>query len=301
MAGQLADGHRAAHVQRGLAAGLRQRAGTVGDGGVEVEGVGEVEPTGHRGQPVLATGHVVGDVEAAAVGGGQALPFGLGGHEPHGRGGDEPVELGGADPAGHGGDLVVDKPGRLDGEGRGAGGDPAGLPCRHLTAVDELPQPGEAVAQLERLPDQRAAGVGGAAQRGRQLGHAGLINLWCTGTRERNPGGAALPGGLGDVLDRRVQVGPRGRVRQDGGSGGVLRGTGGTDVRQQRCGVGAARAHTGNLRRGTDSSRSCVRICGQLGTCPVEADRPSLNRRRCRSPRWELGRSPRPSAAATRT
>ena len=52
MAGEVAGGHRAAYVEGLGAAGEPELLGATGDGGVEVEGVGEVELGLHEGGAV---------------------------------------------------------------------------------------------------------------------------------------------------------------------------------------------------------------------------------------------------------
>jgi hypothetical protein len=93
----------------------------VGEGVVEVEGVGDVDlGLDPQGAGVVDVVGVDGDVAGvhrevavlgigSGVGGGEVVAFdGLG---------DEAVELRGPDPAGDGGDLGVDEPRRLGGEG----------------------------------------------------------------------------------------------------------------------------------------------------------------------------------------
>ena len=61
--------------------------------------------------------------------------------------GDQPVGDDGAEAAvGAGGEPLVDPAGADQGQGVGLLGDPAGLPGRHLQAVDAFPEQGEAVA-----------------------------------------------------------------------------------------------------------------------------------------------------------
>ena len=61
--------------------------------------------------------------------------------------GDEAVGDDGAEGAvGARREPLVDPPGADQGQGVGLSGDPAGLPGRHLQALDSFPQLGEAVA-----------------------------------------------------------------------------------------------------------------------------------------------------------
>ena len=78
-AGDLADRDRAAHVQRVLGPEVLQGGGGVGDGGLEVEGVGEVEGAVDLRGAVEAVEVVAAgvDLEPAAVGGGLSPGLGL--------------------------------------------------------------------------------------------------------------------------------------------------------------------------------------------------------------------------------
>ncbi len=107
-AGEVPHRGRPADVQRvGGPEGLEVlRAGT--DGGIEVEGVGDVELTPHRRRP--AQGGVGGvDVEAPPVRGRPAAVLGLLGHEPRDGLLDEPVEDVGPDLVRHGRDVGIDE------------------------------------------------------------------------------------------------------------------------------------------------------------------------------------------------
>ena len=55
-------------------------------------------------------------------------------------------------------------------------GDPAGLPHRHLTGQDSLPDPGEPVGELDRVPQVPAPGVGGVPDRQRELRDRALVD-----------------------------------------------------------------------------------------------------------------------------
>ena len=86
--------------------------GVVGDRGLQVEGVGEVEVPVHP-DPAGHTHLGQGDVEVPGLGGRE--PFGLQGFgvEPCFGFPDQPVELGGPDLVGHVRDVGVDERRRL--------------------------------------------------------------------------------------------------------------------------------------------------------------------------------------------
>ena len=99
---QLASGDRpeglgAAYIQRLGRPERLQRLGTLGHGGVEVEGISHIQGAPDVGVPV-ETGAGLPDVERPAVRGGLAAALGLLGHELGDRGLDQPVELTDAEP-----------------------------------------------------------------------------------------------------------------------------------------------------------------------------------------------------------
>ena len=142
---------------------LLQGLGAGGDGGVEVEGVGEVELAVHgAGAPQRGLPGV--DGEAAAVGGLAAAAFGLLGHEPADRLRDEPVELGGADLVRDVGDVEVDVRGGLHRQGDGFAGDPAGPPGGQVALGHPGPDAAEPVPEFDGLAEVGLAGLGGHAR-----------------------------------------------------------------------------------------------------------------------------------------
>jgi hypothetical protein len=140
-AGEVPDRGGPAHVQRLGGAEVLERLGAGGDGGVEVEGVGQVELAVH-GAGAGQRGLVGVEGEVAAVGGLAAAAFGLLGHEPADGLLDEPVDLGGADLVRGVRDVVVDVRGGLDRQDEGLPGDPAGPPRRQVALDDPGPDPG---------------------------------------------------------------------------------------------------------------------------------------------------------------
>ena len=77
---------------------------------------------------------------------------------------------GGGVPAGGHGEVPVHEPDRLGRQGGGLGGDPAGLPRLQPTVLDQVPQPRQPVAELDRLGDQpQPRGVGEAQGGGQGL------------------------------------------------------------------------------------------------------------------------------------
>ena len=88
--------------------------------------------------------------------------------------------------------------------------DPAGPPGLEVTGLHPCPAAGQSVLQLDRRRNQRPAGVGGAADRERELGDAELRDQRRTlaGQREAGVAGRGDPGGcLVDRL-RWVLLGP---------------------------------------------------------------------------------------------
>ncbi|CAM3798774.1 hypothetical protein NOZE110980_15630 [Nocardioides zeicaulis] len=216
-------------AERGRRAQRLQGRGTVGDGGVEVVGVGEVELGLHPHQAVVVDvagveGDVTGVVVEVLVGfevlvvltrlefgsrvDAEVVPLdGLG---------DEPVELRSPDLACDGRDLGVDPPGRLGGErGKRVNGGLGHQPCpprRDLAGVNLAPQPRQPMAQLEGVPDQLLRRRGRDPQHRPELGDAELRDQRTTITGDGLLVVDTRHGERGCVVDRlgRVQVGPAG-------------------------------------------------------------------------------------------
>ena len=120
--GEVAEGGGPAGVERRVGAERLQRRGAVGEGPVEVEGVGDVElgleahRAGEVDVVVVDRGVARVDVEVAVlrirgrVDVGEVVALD--------RLGDEPVQLGGTDPTGDRGDLGVDERRGLAGSAR---------------------------------------------------------------------------------------------------------------------------------------------------------------------------------------
>ena len=251
--GELVAGHRserfgAAHVQRRGRPEVGEPGGPGREGGVQVQGVGQVDLGLHPHGAL--EGHLVRvHVRVPAVGGGLPAAAGLIGHEPHDRLLDQPVHAAGADPVREPRDLVVHEPRRRERQGDRGAGDPAGPPRRQVPGPDPGPGAREPVPQLEGLPEVGLAGLGGQPDRGRELGHTELRHQRRTGTGDRDRG-VTEPDRVTDRL-RRVQARPRDRVGQQPRLGGVRGGTVGTRLREHpssgiRCCVEAgagSRAH----------------------------------------------------------
>ena len=161
--------------------------GSAGEGGVEVEGVGQVELSFEvggavEGDLVVVEGHV------PALGRVLGVLGCVVGHVPGDRLGDEPVELGGADLVRERRDLGVHEPRGLGCEAEGGLGDPACPPHRNLTVLHPGPVPPEAVLQLDRVGEVGASGVGGAADRERELREGELRDQRCTRTGQGEAG-----------------------------------------------------------------------------------------------------------------
>ena len=214
----------AAGVERRLGPERLQRRRAVGEGPVEVEGVGDVELglEPHRAgevHVVVVDRGVAGVDEEVAV-------LRVGGRVDVGevvtldRLRDEPVQLGGTDPTGDRGDLRIDEPrglhgqrgGRVDGHLR----DRTGPPRRDPSGVDLRPQPRESVAQLEGVTDELLRRGRRDPQDGAELGQAELRHQRRTLARDGLLVLTARDGERSGVVDRlrRVQVGPPGREDQ---------------------------------------------------------------------------------------
>ena len=260
MPGHLAEGFGAAHVQRRGRAEVGQPGRADREGGVEVQGVGQVDlgldPHG------ALEGHLVGvHVGVPAVRGGLPATPGLGSgmnrtiasstsrSTPLGR-----IRCANAatwsstNPAAAGLRAMV------------CAGDPAGPPRRQVTGPDPGPGAGEPVPQLEGLTEVGLAGLGGQPDRGRELGHTELRDQRRAGSGDRDRG-VAEPDRVADRL-RRVQVRPRAaRARSRSSLGGVGGGPAVPGVLEHpgsgvRCGVEAGAGPGSWLH----SSRTGVRI-----------------------------------------
>ena len=227
MSGELAGGDRAAHVQGlGGPAGF-EGFGSAGQGGVEVQGIGEVElaldPAGAlEGDLVVVDGDVpplgsllriLRGLARACTGRWPRRPAAPGPRcrscgrtRPPGRPRTEPPPS--MSP------LVAWATRRARQTGR----------CTGLGAV---PEPGEPVLQLHRVRDQHPSGVGGTPDRGGELGDAELRDQRCPRPGQRQTGVPATGHpGRGEVGRlRRVLLGPGHRRIQHVGLGPVSRGT----------------------------------------------------------------------------
>ncbi len=126
--------------------------------------------------------------------------------------GDDGVDGLRAAPVQPGGDLLVDPPGGLQGEGVGEDGDVAALPGGDLEGGDAFPGLGEAVAQLEGVGDQLLGGDRGDAEGdGQRFGGVGR-DLRAALAAERLVGqeGFAAPGGHAGLGGGGVQRRPTG-------------------------------------------------------------------------------------------
>ncbi len=127
VAGDLAGGDGPADVQRLLRPTESELLGCLGQGGVEVQGVGEVELALDAGGAVEGD-LVVVETHVATIGGLGGVGGCLLGHEPVGGLGDEAFEGGVPDLVGEPGDLGIDEPDGFGGQQQGVLGDPAGAP-----------------------------------------------------------------------------------------------------------------------------------------------------------------------------
>ncbi|CAM3910522.1 hypothetical protein NOZE110980_19780 [Nocardioides zeicaulis] len=191
-AGEVTEGSGTSRTERRGRAQRLQRCGAVGDGGVEVVGVGEVELGVHPHHAVVVhvtgvEGDVTGVVVEVLVGlevlvvltGLEVRPRGNAEVVALDRFGDEPVELRRADLPGDGGDLGVDPPRRL---GRECGnvvdgglGDQACSPRRDAAGVHLSPEPRQPMPQLERVADQLLRRRGRDAQHRPELGEQNSV------------------------------------------------------------------------------------------------------------------------------
>ncbi len=151
-AGEVADGLGSAYVEGLQGAQGRTLLGAGGDGGFEVEGVGDVE-LGGDGHGAGEGDELVVDGDVSFVPRGFGEAFDLGGHVPADGFVDQPVELGGLDLVCDRRDLPVHEPRRLGGEAGGLAGDQPGFPGDQVTGDQAVPEAGEAVAELEALAE----------------------------------------------------------------------------------------------------------------------------------------------------
>ena len=192
-----------------------QRLGSLGHGGVEVEGVGEVELAADLAGAVEGDLLVL-DREVPSVGSLGGVFGGSVGHEPGDRLGDQPLQRGDPDAVRERGDLGVHERCRLAGEAEGFLGDPAGPPGLQVAALHPSPDPGQPVLQLHRVRDHAPAGVGGATDGEGELGDAELRDQRRTfaGDRDAGVAGRGDPGGLCADGLRWVLLGPGHRREQ---------------------------------------------------------------------------------------
>ena len=153
------------------------RVEEVGVGGVQrhrdVSGRGTTvppQPDTALGESLLLVGHrAVGvEVEPGLL------------HQPFG------VDL--VDPGRGGGDQPVGEQGGLDGEVGGLPGDQPGPPHRNRSGPDQVPEPWEAVGELEGVGDQLAGGVVADREGGGQVGGGELRHPRGAGAGERGQG-----------------------------------------------------------------------------------------------------------------
>ena len=156
-------------------------------GGVQVEGVGEVELAGELAGAAEGDLLVV-DGEVPPVRSLVGVLGGLVGHEPGDRLGDQPLQRGEADAVRERRHLRVHERGRLLGQQQRRLRDPAGPPRLQVTGVHPCPDPRQAVLQLHCCRDQRPTGVGGAADREGELGDAELRDQRRAFTCQREAG-----------------------------------------------------------------------------------------------------------------
>ena len=215
VAGELAGGDGAAYVEGVRRSQRQQLLRAVREGGVEVEGVGEVELAGDLAGAAEGDLLVV-DGEVPTVGSFAGLFGSFLGHEPGDRLGDEPLQGGDADAVRERRHLGVHERRRLLGQQHRRLGDPTGPPGFQLNGLDAGPAAREAVLQLDRCRDQCPAAVGGAADGEGELGDAELRDQRSAFTGEGEAGVAAGGDPGGCLIDglRWVLLGPGHRRRQ---------------------------------------------------------------------------------------
>ena len=209
VAGELAGGDRAAYVEGVRRPQRQQLLCALRYGGVEVEGVGEVELAGELAGAAEGDLLVV-DGEVPAVRSPPGVLGGLVGHEPGDRLGDQPLQRGDADAVRERRHLGVHERRCLLGQPERRLRDPPGPPGLQVTGLHPCPAPGQAVLQLHCCRDQCPTAVGGAADREGELGDAELRDQRraLTGQGEAGVSAGGDPGGcLVDRL-RWVLLGP---------------------------------------------------------------------------------------------
>ncbi len=188
--GELAAGE----VTQGLGAANVQRLGRAQVGlllGAGADHVLEIQPISQVDLGVDVDGAVIGDLVDPDI---DVLtlcclpPFRFGGCgvEPHHRVLDRTVQLGPGTRVRHRREVPVDMRGTLDREGHGLVGDPERPPHRQLPGDHPVPQPREAVAELQCAAEVGVAGVGGQAARGGVLHRRELRDQRRTFTGERD-------------------------------------------------------------------------------------------------------------------
>ena len=118
--------------------------------------------------------------------------------EPRGGERDQSLDGGEPEPVDPGGELLIHPPRALEGQGAGVGGDAAGLPRRHRQVLDERPEPGQPVPQVEGVGHQRHRRLGGDTHRGAQLlrherATAGVPSPPKDASQSHSPGNPASP------------------------------------------------------------------------------------------------------------
>ena len=213
---------------------------SLGYGGVEVEGVGEVELAGELAGAAEGDLLVV-DAEVPSVRSTASVLGGLVGHEPGDRLGDQPLQGSEADPVRERRHLRIDERCCLQGQPERLLRDPAGPPGLQVTGLHPRPDTGQPVLQLHCCRDQCPAAVGGAADGEGELGDAELRDQWSTFAGEREAGVSAGGDPGGCLIDRLrwVLLGP-GHRRDHQNS-----------VRVHRCGPGLT-CHPQHISRGVE-------------------------------------------------
>ena len=103
--GDLPDRFEPANVEWLLGSASGEDGGVLGNGGLQVERVGEVEPPCTRLVPAKET-WVCSIAKCGPSAARRPLGVGCSGHEPSDRVGDQPVDLGGTDPVRERGDVA---------------------------------------------------------------------------------------------------------------------------------------------------------------------------------------------------
>ena len=214
---QIADGLGAAYVKRLLRPPHDELLGAGRDGGIEVEGVGDVELGLDPHGPGEGDQLVV-DRDVALVPGFRGQPFELLRHEPADRLGDEPLELARAHLVGDRGDVAGRRRPprrRRAGWSRARPGGPS-TPAGHRR-VTRLQSRGSRWRELDGLAQVALAGLGREPDRRRELGHAELRDRRSTRPRDGQVGLAEAAQPVGRLVrgstrrDASPPTRPRGR------------------------------------------------------------------------------------------